>query len=242
MDLVYRFLGGVIDSTKYEDDCRTILGTWSFLVFTLKDMAERLPHGSYDFESIRYASDLDQNGHDANVNGDDKSVSNGSLSPTKKLKRISKAEEPMWHNSRSLESKISFFFINGHFGIQIRSTSSLMNTIDTVMDPSLCQGALGEIMTDEVIVLLGGQLVPIGEADQALCSNSKDIETFIECSASNLAQIKCFTRPLQSSEIVDVKRIMPERVLEGVNKYGITLVEFLSLHALMIGKDRAPTT
>ncbi|GJS75494.1 retrovirus-related pol polyprotein from transposon TNT 1-94 [Tanacetum coccineum] len=34
-----------------------------------QDMAERLPPGSYDFESIRYASELDQNGHDADVNG-----------------------------------------------------------------------------------------------------------------------------------------------------------------------------
>ncbi|GKE84870.1 hypothetical protein Tco_1558612, partial [Tanacetum coccineum] len=48
-----------------------------------------------------------------------------------------------------------------------------VNTIDTVIDPSLCQGALGEIMADEVIVLLGGQLVPIGEVDQALCFNRR---------------------------------------------------------------------
>ncbi|GJT53268.1 zinc finger, CCHC-type containing protein [Tanacetum coccineum] len=48
-----------------------------------------------------------------------------------------------------------------------------VNAIDTVMDPSLCQGALGEIMADEVIVLLGGQLVPIGEVDQALCFNRR---------------------------------------------------------------------
>ncbi|GJV60670.1 hypothetical protein Tco_1466770, partial [Tanacetum coccineum] len=39
-----------------------------------------------------------------------------------------------------------------------------VNAIDTVMDPSLCQGALGEIMADEVILLLGVQLVPTGEA------------------------------------------------------------------------------
>nr|GEU82768.1 dihydrolipoyl dehydrogenase [Tanacetum cinerariifolium] len=185
----YWFLGGVIDQMKYEDDCQTILGTWSFPVFTvdkliheffkqvlflfreyeafrkamfqsnlfmtvsisfskrwisahgefesrsnnwddvfvkedklmtyrlialgickedgvaatrttksiialimpkyvrcglplhgerldytsmkqLKDMVERLPLGSYDIESISYASELDQNGHDADVNGD----------------------------------------------------------------------------------------------------------------------------------------------------------------------------
>ncbi|GKA71634.1 hypothetical protein Tco_0777773 [Tanacetum coccineum] len=42
------------------------------------------------------------------------------------------------------------------------------------MDPSLCQGALGEIMANKVIVPLGGQLLPIGEADQALCFNRRE--------------------------------------------------------------------
>nr|GEY56419.1 Brevis radix-like domain-containing protein [Tanacetum cinerariifolium] len=37
---------------------------------TLKDMAERLQPGSCDLKSIRYASELDQNGHDADVNED----------------------------------------------------------------------------------------------------------------------------------------------------------------------------
>ncbi|GKD45744.1 mitochondrial Rho GTPase 1-like protein [Tanacetum coccineum] len=40
-----------------------------------------------------------------------------------------------------------------------------------------------------------------------------------------LEGIKCFTRPLQYSEIVDVKRVMWERVPEGVNEYGITQVK-----------------
>nr|GEV97453.1 leucine aminopeptidase 2, chloroplastic [Tanacetum cinerariifolium] len=63
------------------------------------DMAERLPLGSYVFENIRYASDLDQNGHDADVNEDKKSKSNGSSSPTETLNITSKAEEHMRHNS-----------------------------------------------------------------------------------------------------------------------------------------------
>ncbi|GJW74712.1 mitochondrial Rho GTPase 1 [Tanacetum coccineum] len=40
----------------------------------------------------------------------------------------------------------------------------------------------------------------------------------------NEFQVKCFSRPLQSSEIVGFKIIVWERVLEGVNEYGITLV------------------
>ncbi|GKA07460.1 mitochondrial Rho GTPase 2-like protein, partial [Tanacetum coccineum] len=39
----------------------------------------------------------------------------------------------------------------------------------------------------------------------------------------NEFQVKCFSRPLQSSEIVGFKIIVWERVLEGVNEYGITL-------------------
>nr|GEX00953.1 Brevis radix-like domain-containing protein [Tanacetum cinerariifolium] len=87
--------------------CKAAKDVIKSLTAQLKDMAERLPPGSYDFESIRYASDLDQNGHDADVNGDDKSISNGSLSPSETLKRTSKAEEPMRYNSRSPESRIS---------------------------------------------------------------------------------------------------------------------------------------
>ncbi|PWA60109.1 Brevis radix-like domain-containing protein [Artemisia annua] len=87
--------------------CKAAKDVIKSLTAQLKDMAERLPPGSYDFESIRYASDLDQNGHDADVNGDDKSISNGSLSPTETFKRTSKIEEPMRYNSRSPESRIS---------------------------------------------------------------------------------------------------------------------------------------
>ncbi|GKC68675.1 mitochondrial Rho GTPase 2 [Tanacetum coccineum] len=55
-----------------------------------------------------------------------------------------------------------------------------------------------------------------------------------------LNEFQCFSRPLQSSEIVGFKIIVWERVLEGVNKYGITLVGFLFLHALMIEKGQTP--
>nr|GFA08879.1 folylpolyglutamate synthase isoform X8 [Tanacetum cinerariifolium] len=92
-------MSAMIEATMMLEDYRQI---------KLKDMAERLPPGSYDFESIIYASELDQNGHDTTVNGDDKSVLKGSLSPTEMLKRTLKAEEPMWHNSRSPKSRISY--------------------------------------------------------------------------------------------------------------------------------------
>nr|GEX17072.1 mitochondrial Rho GTPase 1 [Tanacetum cinerariifolium] len=56
----------------------------------------------------------------------------------------------------------------------------------------------------------------------------------------NEFQVKCFSRPLQSFEIVGFKIIVWERVPEGVNEYGITLVGFLFLHSLMIEKGRTP--
>ncbi|CAI9284108.1 unnamed protein product [Lactuca saligna] len=37
------FLDGAIDGAKYEDECRTVLGTWSFPVFTLDKLIDKLP-------------------------------------------------------------------------------------------------------------------------------------------------------------------------------------------------------
>ncbi|GJZ44296.1 alpha-aminoadipic semialdehyde synthase [Tanacetum coccineum] len=70
---------GFYEQTEVPSSCKsafdvTCLCMEERLAYTsmeqIKDMAERLPYGSYDFKSIRYASELDQNGHDADVNGD----------------------------------------------------------------------------------------------------------------------------------------------------------------------------
>lgn len=42
LDLLYSFLDGAIDSVKYEDECRAVLGTWSFPVFTLDKLIDKL--------------------------------------------------------------------------------------------------------------------------------------------------------------------------------------------------------
>ncbi|KAL4586875.1 hypothetical protein LXL04_011520 [Taraxacum kok-saghyz] len=42
LEILYSFLGGGIDSTKYEDECRSVLGTWSFPVFTLDKLIYKL--------------------------------------------------------------------------------------------------------------------------------------------------------------------------------------------------------
>lgn len=55
-------------------------------------------------------------------------------------------------------------------------------------------------------------------------------------------QVKCFNAPLQPSEIVGVKRVVQEKLPEGVNEQGLTLTGFLFLHALFIEKGRLETT
>ncbi|GJZ69507.1 paired amphipathic helix protein Sin3-like protein 3, partial [Tanacetum coccineum] len=42
LELLYSFLDGTIDSAKYEDECRAVLGTWSFPVFTLDKLTDKL--------------------------------------------------------------------------------------------------------------------------------------------------------------------------------------------------------
>ncbi|KAK6911535.1 Mitochondrial Rho GTPase 1/3, EF hand associated, type-1 [Dillenia turbinata] len=55
-------------------------------------------------------------------------------------------------------------------------------------------------------------------------------------------QVKCFNAPLQPSEIEGVKRVVQEKLPEGVNMNGLTLTGFLFLHALFIEKGRLETT
>ncbi|GJY14145.1 paired amphipathic helix protein Sin3-like protein 4 isoform X2, partial [Tanacetum coccineum] len=42
LELLYSFLDDTIDSAKYEDECRVVLGTWSFPVFTLDKHTDKL--------------------------------------------------------------------------------------------------------------------------------------------------------------------------------------------------------
>uniref|UniRef100_A0A0E0KKK5 Mitochondrial Rho GTPase n=1 Tax=Oryza punctata TaxID=4537 RepID=A0A0E0KKK5_ORYPU len=55
-------------------------------------------------------------------------------------------------------------------------------------------------------------------------------------------QVKCFNAPLQPTEIAGVKRVVQEKMPEGVNDNGLTLTGFLFLHALFIEKGRLETT
>lgn len=47
---------------------------------------------------------------------------------------------------------------------------------------------------------------------------------------------------MQPSEIVGVKRVVQDKLPDGVNERGLTLTGFLFLHALFIEKGRLETT
>ncbi|XP_010244210.1 PREDICTED: mitochondrial Rho GTPase 1-like [Nelumbo nucifera] len=73
-----------------------------------------------------------------------------------------------------------------------------------------------------------------------LCDHDRD--GALSDAELNDFQVKCFNAPLQPSEIVGVKRVVQEKLPEGVNSRGLTLTGFLFLHALFIEKGRLETT
>ncbi|KAL8193915.1 hypothetical protein R6Q57_026157 [Mikania cordata] len=73
-----------------------------------------------------------------------------------------------------------------------------------------------------------------------LCDHDRD--GALSDAELNDFQVKCFNAPLQASEIVGVKRVVQEKLPEGVNENGLTLTGFLFLHALFIEKGRLETT
>ncbi|CAN4091538.1 unnamed protein product [Withania somnifera] len=73
-----------------------------------------------------------------------------------------------------------------------------------------------------------------------LCDH--DMDEALNDEELNEFQIKCFNAPLQPAEIVGVKRVVQEKLPQGVNDLGLTLTGFLFLHALFIEKGRLETT
>ncbi|KAK6139335.1 hypothetical protein DH2020_026927 [Rehmannia glutinosa] len=73
-----------------------------------------------------------------------------------------------------------------------------------------------------------------------LCDHDRD--GALSDAELNDFQVKCFNAPLQPSEIVGVKRVVQEKLREGVDDRGLTLTGFLFLHALFIEKGRLETT
>ncbi|KAL0459542.1 UNVERIFIED_CONTAM: Mitochondrial Rho GTPase 1 [Sesamum latifolium] len=73
-----------------------------------------------------------------------------------------------------------------------------------------------------------------------LCDH--DMDGVLNDDELNEFQVKCFNAPLQPAEIVGVKRVVQEKLPEGVSENGLTLTGFLFLHALFIEKGRIETT
>ncbi|XP_056850199.1 mitochondrial Rho GTPase 1-like [Raphanus sativus] len=73
-----------------------------------------------------------------------------------------------------------------------------------------------------------------------LCDHDKD--GALSEAELNAFQVKCFDAPLQPNEIKGIKRVVQERLPEGVNETGMTVTGFLFLHALFIEKGRLETT
>ncbi|KAK4492532.1 hypothetical protein RD792_003344 [Penstemon davidsonii] len=73
-----------------------------------------------------------------------------------------------------------------------------------------------------------------------LCDH--DMDSALNDEELNEFQVKCFNAPLQPAEIVGVKRVLQEKLPQGVNELGLTLTGFLFLHALFIEKGRIETT
>ncbi|PKA50458.1 Rac-like GTP-binding protein ARAC3 [Apostasia shenzhenica] len=73
-----------------------------------------------------------------------------------------------------------------------------------------------------------------------LCDHDRD--GALSDSELNDFQVRCFNAPLQPSEIVGVKKVVQDKMPEGVNEHGLTLTGFLFLHALFIEKGRLETT
>ncbi|XP_024017356.1 mitochondrial Rho GTPase 2 isoform X2 [Morus notabilis] len=70
----------------------------------------------------------------------------------------------------------------------------------------------------------------------------RDMDGALNDEELNEFQVKCFNAPLQPAEIVGVKRVVQEKLPDGVNELGLTLTGFLFLHALFIEKGRLETT
>ncbi|XP_073315331.1 mitochondrial Rho GTPase 1-like [Primulina huaijiensis] len=73
-----------------------------------------------------------------------------------------------------------------------------------------------------------------------LCDH--DMDGALSDDELNEFQVRCFNAPLQPAEIVGVKRVVQEKLPQGVNGLGLTLTGFLFLHALFIERGRIETT
>jgi len=73
-----------------------------------------------------------------------------------------------------------------------------------------------------------------------LCDKNQD--DALDDAELNAFQVRCFSAPLQPEELMGVKKVVQDKMPQGVNGTGLTLSGFLFLHALFIERGRLETT
>ncbi|EIE18377.1 hypothetical protein COCSUDRAFT_38657 [Coccomyxa subellipsoidea C-169] len=74
----------------------------------------------------------------------------------------------------------------------------------------------------------------------AMCDNDRD--GTLNDAELNDFQVQCFSAPLQPEELAGVKKVVAQKMPQGVSNNGLTLPGFLFLHALFIERGRLETT
>ncbi|KAG5051826.1 hypothetical protein JHK87_004024 [Glycine soja] len=85
------------------------------------------------------------------------------------------------------------------------------------------------------------QLVSLESLTTHIMKHFIEVVTCVECSAATLYQVRCFSAPLQPSEIAEVKTIVEQKVPEGVNSIGLTFPGFIYVHNMFLKKGRTET-
>ncbi|XP_015892115.3 mitochondrial Rho GTPase 2 [Ziziphus jujuba] len=73
-----------------------------------------------------------------------------------------------------------------------------------------------------------------------LCDH--DMDGALSDAELNEFQKKCFGTPLKAEDIEGLKRVVQEKVTDGVNQHGLTLTGFLFLHTIFIDKGNLEST
>ncbi|XP_004493665.1 mitochondrial Rho GTPase 2-like isoform X2 [Cicer arietinum] len=66
----------------------------------------------------------------------------------------------------------------------------------------------------------------------------RDMDDALNDAELNDFQVRCFNAPLQPSEIEEVKTIVRQKVVEGINSHGLTFPGFMCIHNMFLRKGR----
>eukprot|EP00657_Telonema_sp_P-1_P001375 TRINITY_DN1331_c0_g1_i1.p1 TRINITY_DN1331_c0_g1~~TRINITY_DN1331_c0_g1_i1.p1 ORF type:complete len:298 (-),score=124.28 TRINITY_DN1331_c0_g1_i1:104-997(-) len=95
LSILLAMLRGQVDITKYEDECRTLLGTYSYKLFTLDKLIPRF---------IKETNTLLQNEHWKSMKQGAEQVENGSIQPSELKTQMVGI---LWHNCFEMEYTVA---------------------------------------------------------------------------------------------------------------------------------------